>query len=505
MRSRKLLVGGLALVAAAAAWVFLAPQSLGGGTTYDVTYGISMEPTIHRGDLAIVRPAADYAVGDVVGYRNPQLHRVVLHRIVGVEDGRFVMRGDNNSFLDTYHPVRADMVGKLWVHVPTVGKAFVWFRHPAHASLSSGLFSIPLLLLGGAGFGRRRRHSGKPQRPTPDLGVLLVPALAGLVVFGGTALLAFRHAPARVVEVPGAYVQHGTFGYDARARTGIVYPQADVGVGQPLFTSLVRRVRFAFAYRFESARPHRVHGTLSLGLALTSAQGWTRALPAPRPLPFDGTPVKVEQVVDLDAVQRTLARYLAETALANDTFTLQLVPRVRVQGEVDGTRVDEAFEPTPLSFGLDNHVLRVLSTGPVTAGPGAPAGNPLRPSKVGSIEQTKASTMHVLVLHARVTVVRRIALLGAAVFGALLAILLVLRYGVRGDELTRIRQRYGRLLVAVTSAPKAGAGYVDVTSFDGLVQIAASREAVILQHAGGFYVETESAAYRYRLAPAAGA
>jgi signal peptidase len=500
MRSRKLMIGGATLVAAAAAWVFLAPHSLGGRTVYEVTYGISMEPAIHRGDLAVVRPATSYAIGDVVGYRNPQLHRVVLHRIVGVEDGRFVMKGDNNSFLDTYHPAEADMVGKLWVHVPTVGRAFIWFRHPAHASLSSGLLSIPLLLLGGAGVGRRRRRSGRPQRPAPDLAVLLVPALVGVVVFGGLALLAFRHAPARAVEVPGAYVQRGSFGYDARARTGIVYPQANVGVGQPLFTSLVRRVRFAFAYRFESTRPHRVHGTLSLGLALTSAQGWTRALPAPRPLPFDGTPVEVEQVVDLDAVQHTLERYLDETALANDTFTLQLVPHVRVLGEVDGTPIDEAFEPTPLSFGLDNHVLRILSTGPVTSGPGAPAANPLRPSKVGSIEQTKASTMHALLVHARVTVVRRVALLGAAVFGALLAILLVLRYGLHGDELTRIRQRYGRLLVAVTNAPKPGAGYVDVTSFDGLAQIAASREAVILQHAGGFYVEADGAAYRYRLA-----
>ena len=39
-----------------------------------------MEPGFHAGDLAILRTADRYAVGDVVAYRSPILNTVVMHR-----------------------------------------------------------------------------------------------------------------------------------------------------------------------------------------------------------------------------------------------------------------------------------------------------------------------------------------------------------------------------------------------------------------------------------------
>ena len=44
-------------------WLFW-PTSLGGGTTYVVTHGQSMEPGFSTGDLAVLRPAGSYEVGD---------------------------------------------------------------------------------------------------------------------------------------------------------------------------------------------------------------------------------------------------------------------------------------------------------------------------------------------------------------------------------------------------------------------------------------------------------
>ena len=51
----------------AAAWLFL-PSALGGGTTYVSTHGISMQPRFSTGDLAVLRPADSYDVGDVIAY-----------------------------------------------------------------------------------------------------------------------------------------------------------------------------------------------------------------------------------------------------------------------------------------------------------------------------------------------------------------------------------------------------------------------------------------------------
>lgn len=99
-------------VALFAALQLLAPRQIGGPASYVTTYGTSMLPRLHQGDLAIVREAGSYGVGDVVFYRSPMLYRM-LHRIESVTDGRYTFKGDNNSFLDPGRVTRGDLVGKL--------------------------------------------------------------------------------------------------------------------------------------------------------------------------------------------------------------------------------------------------------------------------------------------------------------------------------------------------------------------------------------------------------
>ena len=106
--------GSLAAAAAlAAAWIVLAPASLGGSASYMVIDGVSMEPHLHRGDLVIVRAQASYGVGQVVAYHNLQLGRVVLHRIVSEAGGSYAFKGDNNNFVDFYHPPSSELIGRL--------------------------------------------------------------------------------------------------------------------------------------------------------------------------------------------------------------------------------------------------------------------------------------------------------------------------------------------------------------------------------------------------------
>ncbi|HTX91153.1 MAG TPA: S24/S26 family peptidase, partial [Anaerolineales bacterium] len=49
-------------------WILFAPVQLDGQTTYVIVNGSSMEPNYHFGDLAVLRQAVDYQVGDVVAY-----------------------------------------------------------------------------------------------------------------------------------------------------------------------------------------------------------------------------------------------------------------------------------------------------------------------------------------------------------------------------------------------------------------------------------------------------
>src|SRR3954453_21754335 len=116
------LISAALVVLAVAAWLLLAPTQIGGQTSYVTTSGISMQPRFHTGDLAVVRPAARYRVGQIVAYRSAALHTVVLHRIIAIKGDRYVFKGDNNNFVDPTNPSRAQLVGKLAVRVAHGGR-----------------------------------------------------------------------------------------------------------------------------------------------------------------------------------------------------------------------------------------------------------------------------------------------------------------------------------------------------------------------------------------------
>jgi signal peptidase len=137
----------LSVALLAAGWWFLAPAPLGGSTAFVTVDGASMQPRLHRSDLVIVRAASAYEVGDVVAYRSRLLGRVVLHRIVAVRDGRYVLKGDNNDFLDPEQPARSAFVGKELLHVPRAGLLVEAARTPPIAAL----IAVALVLAAGLG------------------------------------------------------------------------------------------------------------------------------------------------------------------------------------------------------------------------------------------------------------------------------------------------------------------------------------------------------------------
>ena len=124
---------GLLLLATVA--VLFAPTAVGGRASYVVTQGTSMLPHFRADGLVMTRAQSQYHVGDVVAYRNRQLHSVVMHRIVARDGSRFVMKGDNNNFRDSYHPAQSDFVGAEWVYWPNGGRLTRSVRTPLFFAL----------------------------------------------------------------------------------------------------------------------------------------------------------------------------------------------------------------------------------------------------------------------------------------------------------------------------------------------------------------------------------
>lgn len=82
--------------------VFLASKILFAvvGVQPRIVIGDSMEPAFHTGDLALCSSRVDPEIGDVVVYDRGD--KKISHRITGVVDGKYLVQGDNNEFLDPY-------------------------------------------------------------------------------------------------------------------------------------------------------------------------------------------------------------------------------------------------------------------------------------------------------------------------------------------------------------------------------------------------------------------
>ena len=155
MRARKVLSIALTVAAFAVTWWYVAPPQLGGSTSFVTVDGTSMLPKLKKSDLIVLRPRHTYGVGDVVGYRSSLIHRVVLHRIVAIRHGRYSFKGDNNSFIDPEQPTRSDLVGGMWLHVPSAGQLILQLHRPPLAAA----FAALLVLMVGLGGGTRRWRS----------------------------------------------------------------------------------------------------------------------------------------------------------------------------------------------------------------------------------------------------------------------------------------------------------------------------------------------------------
>ncbi len=509
-RMRRSLAALAALAVLAALCFFLAPTKLGGKADYVVTYGVSMEPHFHAGDLVVVRARSSYRVGQVVAYQNRELGRIVLHRIIGRIGDRYVFKGDNNDFVDPYHPTRAELVGRLWLHVPRAGSALSWLEAPRHAAFTGGLAVALTLLLGGGAAGRRRRrstpHTASARVPRlwvaesarPLLGAALIAALA----FGLIAGVSYRRSTTRLVEAPG-YVQQGTYAYSAHMAPSAVYPSGRLATGQTVFTKLVHEAQISFSYRLLSALPHTLHGSAQLQLELRSALGWTLPLPSPPARVFSGDSVQLAQTLDLPALETELSRYLARTGIQSDSFTLVATPRISVRGTVSGQPLVSAFEPTPLTFIVDPSTLR-LAQSAGSAAPGQPAADPLHPGAAGTVARIVPRTIGLPGRTLPVASARRIARLGLLAALALAALALAAGWlGRCPGEAAKIRRRYSELLVSVTAAPTAPDGdIVDVESFDDLARVAACCERPILANrrttgSDHFYITDNGTTYHY--------
>lgn len=509
-RLTRLLAGALGLVLVAAGWFFFGPTQVGGTTSYAVIVGNSMEPTLQRGDLAVIRKRDSYRPGDVVLYESSDLGAKVLHRIVRVEGSRFVLKGDNNSFLDDEQPTDDRIIGTLWINAPKVGLATQWLHEPLHASLLVGLST--LLALGGgvgAGVSRRRRRRPHEQEVSPgapaparagaagpDPLPLLGAAGVALLLCAGVGILAFTRPATTTEPLAEAYVHQGRLEYSSDVRRSAVYPNGRVSTGDPVFLRLVPVLKLSFDYRIESRMPVQARGRVRLDARISDGRGWERMLPVGRERAFEGRHATVAGTLDLAALQRLTDELRALTGSGQVVYTLTVLPRVTVTGQAGRDPIDATFAPA-LRFELGD-----LRLQPTLDGSGAGLG-PFSPREAGSGTRVAEGRLELGPLALPVRTARWLSLIGlVALFLLGLLALVALAQRNRAEEHVRIAARYGHLLLPVAARSQDWSRVTDLVDVESLVRLAEHRNRMILhlaengQHS--YLVEDGSSVFRYR-------
>ena len=498
----------LAASALVAAWMFFAPTQVGGGTSYAIIVGNSMEPKLHRGDLAVVRRQSVYRAGDVVLYDSRELGSKVLHRIVRVESGRFVLKGDNNSFLDAEQPTEEQIVGRLSVTAPAVGRVTEWLHEPLHSALLVGFVTL-IALGGGLGTGAAIRRGGQPQRSRPRPAPLpraprtvpqeLKPILTGVAAAAAAcialAVVSFGRPLATTETVEAAYAHQGRFEYEARVPRSPVYPDGHVSTGEPVFQRLVPRLRVTFTYRLESELPVTARGRIALDARISDGRGWERILPLAVERPFSQGGTTVSGVLDLEYLQRLTDQVRGLTGSGQTAYTVAVLPRVQTTGRVGGEAVEGVFAPA-LSFDVGDLRLQPSLQGGEGVGPFAPR-------EPGSGTRAVRAELALGPFSLSVANARRLSLLGIAALLLLGGVALTAgRRRPGGDEQNRIRARYGHLLLSVTARSGGWEHVIELADMDALVRLAEHQGKLILEVTDGsdryYVVEDGKTAYRYR-------
>jgi signal peptidase I len=489
----------LSLFLSLISWLILAPTQLGGSVTYVIVDGNSMEAKFHRGDLILLRKAPTYKVGDAVTYQNAEMGRYVFHRIIDLNLDRFVLQGDNNAWLDSYQPTQEEIVGKLWMHLPRVGKAVEWLRLPINMALTVGLLGGSLMSSMMIRPSKHEKGEKGKNKPSGNFGGPLTVVLyfLGFIVltFLALGIFAFTRPLARTVgQIP--YQQEGKFSYSATGTTG-VYDTDQVRSGEPIFPKLTCFLNLGFAYSMSANQLQEISGTHQLyARVLDEQSGWHRTIPMIAATQFVDNSYMTMATLDLCQVEALVNLMEQETGFHQNAYTLEIVSHVDIMAKVASQQVQDSFDPT-LVFRFDE-VHFYLANNDAQA-------NPLQLSKqsLTGNSDLEANILPLLGWRPTVQMARGIALIGLGLsLGGFLGIGWYMYTMAYQSQEALIRLSYGSLIMDVHERSiDPSSPVIDVGTIDDLARMAERQNTMILHMTINFLnyylVQSSGTTYRY--------
>ena len=477
-------------------WLFFAPVQAGGKVVYVILNGNSMEPQFNFGDLVLLRQSSGYQIGDAVAYRNADLERYVFHRIIREENNRFILKGDNNAWEDDYAPGIDELLGKLWVYIPEMGKTVHWLRQPIVLAVISAILLLTISL------GLLMNTNQKKQEGLEVFNwakfLQTVFYTLGFLTFSFFALciFAFSQPVSRGSIVSLPLYHFGTFSYSGNAPEGI-YDSSTLHESDPVFPALTCQIDIGFGYSLVSEDLSDVNGSYQVDAVIKEKQsGWTRSLPLIPVTGFSGNMFVANSSVNICNIQQIVEKFKNETNFNSPSYVLSIIPHIQVSGLTKGKSFTDSFKPA-LEFKYDNVLFSVKKKDAES--------NPLAPNKTGTVLFPSIEPNHLKIIGIDFSV-RALRQVGTLFFilstvGFIVLALCLNGVCIRDPEMV-VKLKYGSMLLdANESNIEPTLKTISVKSMDELARIA--------EHCGKFiyykkqsmsilyYVNHEDITYRF--------
>jgi len=480
----KPVLSAVGFVIVLAGWLFFAPVNIGGQTSYVILIGNSMEPDFKRGDLVLVREMDAYSVGEIVAYDHPHIG-TVFHRIIQQRNNRFILKGDHNTWDDSFDVTSEEIIGKLWFHIPGAGYYLQRLRTP-------GMFAIVVTVLGtfggaalfaedkpAAAFSNKskKQSAGRQRNEILHMENKISERIYTFAVIGFAAFLlaivSFSRSVERVVPDNYEFTHNGKIDYFAAVPQG-VYEEDTLQSGDPVFRQLSDSINFNFTYGFNTDQSSQVNGTYRLIAEISESSGWIRTIEITPLTEFSGQAFSSTGILDLSRVQELTDNLEQQTGIINNRYTLTIRPEVTILGTVAGRDLSDTFSPG-LAFSFNEQKLELL-------GDSTDSIDSLNPQEIGILpgSQTEANTISILGFGLNVLIARIIALyvlLGSLIGFAWMGVKYI--RSRKNGEVEQIKTMYGSMLVDIHGGKFPSQTIIEVTDIKELVRIAVKDESMI--------------------------
>ena len=335
--------------------ILFAPAQLGGATTYAIITGNSMEPSFREGDLVLLQRSAAYSINDIVLYNHPEIGPV-FHRIVATENNRLILKGDHNSWTDSYQATHQDILGKFWFSIPWLGSALSLLHTIEGFSITSALAGGIVIGTKVSTHGAKREKERKRKKAATAaklFGVSPISERDAFLLFSATLLLlipigVYAFTSPTYVSIPTEYPfqQVGEFSYSSDIPALGIYDDGFLQPGDPIFRRITNSFNLSFSYELLADGLADVRGSYSLSAIVSETNGWNRSVELIPDTPFEGSSLTFSSRISIDDLQAIVDNLEQITGVELSQYNLTIQPRIQILGLMHGIVWQDEFSPS---------------------------------------------------------------------------------------------------------------------------------------------------------------